>query len=348
MHYASFKGNIRIIKYLISLGADTYAQDNDENNVMHFAAQGNQVASLFFFWQNYNFNFEMKNICQSTPLHWAAYLNYEIMLSFLIAWGANINCTDKEGNTPLHLSVMISERMRDLRWVKILLMRGADRNMVNDSKMRPIDLVQSGDMHDDLITILKNPNFWTCFMVTLPLTKINKSWKTAIFFFIAITVINALWALLVIPLTKDYKQYAIIIASSLMILTLIVFFWGWIINPGFIKPDPKLDFQELLSKVDPYNICPDWRIIRTPRSRHWNIWNKWIERFDHHCPYINNWVGYRNHCLFLLFIFMLSLDLMFHLSIIIYAFITSNPSGDWWEFMKDYYPNYWYYVYSGI
>ena len=48
-------------------------------------------------------------------------------------------------------------------------------------------------------------------------------------------------------------------------------------------------------------MCADCEIIRTPRSRHCAICNRCVERYDHHCPWINNCIGINNHRAFLFF-----------------------------------------------
>jgi len=76
-------------------------------------------------------------------------------------------------------------------------------------------------------------------------------------------------------------------------------------NPGTLTHDTKRDgftFLDLLTKFNPTELCPDCKVIRTPRSRHCAICNVCVERFDHHCPWINNCVGVRNHGPFLLFL----------------------------------------------
>ena len=53
----------------------------------------------------------------------------EITLAYLLAWGANPNLQDADGQTALHLSVKVAERVRNTRSAKILLLRGASRSV---------------------------------------------------------------------------------------------------------------------------------------------------------------------------------------------------------------------------
>jgi hypothetical protein len=66
-------------------------------------------------------------------------------------------------------------------------------------------------------------------------------------------------------------------------------------------------------------LCPDCEVIRTKRSRHCSICNKCVERFDHHCPWINNCVGTKNHGSFMLFLSSISVTL-----IMTFVTVTSN------------------------
>jgi len=58
----------------------------------------------------------------------------------------------------------------------------------------------------------------------------------------------------------------------------------------------------MLKIFDPVNLCPECEVIRTERSRHCTFCGHCIERFDHHCPWINNCVGIGNHHYFITFI----------------------------------------------
>ena len=92
---------------------------------------------------------------------------------------------------------------------------------------------------------------------------------------------------------------------------LIFFILSALTNPGYLKKPTNptflvilvlLEIQELLQVFDPVLLCPDCEVIRTKRSRHCSICNRCVERFDHHCPWVNNCVGSGNHAYFLAFL----------------------------------------------
>jgi len=50
------------------------------------------------------------------------------------------------------------------------------------------------------------------------------------------------------------------------------------------------------------NVCVYDELLKSETSLHCQICNKCVELFDHHCPFINNCLGNRNHKYFLLFL----------------------------------------------
>ena len=54
IHFAAFKGDIKMIKLLIENGADIYATTNRQLNIFHYSAQGNKPTSLIFYLNNIN------------------------------------------------------------------------------------------------------------------------------------------------------------------------------------------------------------------------------------------------------------------------------------------------------
>ena len=72
-------------------------------------------------------------------------------------------------------------------------------------------------------------------------------------------------------------------------------------KPGYLTND-SVDFLDMLKHVDPYQLCPDCKCIKTSRSRHCPVCKHCIERYDHHCPWINNCVGLHNHNAFYMYL----------------------------------------------
>ena len=110
--------------------------------------------------------------------------------------------------------------------------------------------------------------------------------------------------------------------TVLWILVIITFFLACCRDPGILKPE--YDIMELLTNFHPNDICPRCKILTTPRSHHCNICDQCVQNWDHHCPWINNCVGLRNHGAF--FLHLLFVTLLFGLYI--EPPITAAISGD--------------------
>lgn len=132
LHYASFRGNVHICKTLINNGADINAKNKAGLNVLHIAAQGDQPISLYYF-KTLHMDLKMRDYRNSTPLHWACFSNSEVALIYLLGWlrQERLSMQDIDGYTPLHLAVKASEQLKSGRPLRALLMKGADKNIVD-------------------------------------------------------------------------------------------------------------------------------------------------------------------------------------------------------------------------
>lgn len=97
--------------------------------------------------------------------------------------------------------------------------------------------------------------------------------------------------------------------SSLVITLYAMFVWAFITHimamcksPGYLQKPTDISFMQMLEIFDPVLLCPDCQVVRTDRSRHCSFCGHCVERFDHHCPWINNCVGTANHGVFTLFL----------------------------------------------
>jgi hypothetical protein len=74
-------------------------------------------------------------------------------------------------------------------------------------------------------------------------------------------------------------------------------------DPGFVKQDDDINYLEVLESVDINSICPDSRLIKPPRAKYCMVCNRCVDRFDHHCPWLNICVGRNNLKFFQFYIF---------------------------------------------
>ena len=103
----------------------------------------------------------------------------------------------------MHLAVVSSEIVKDTRCAKILLLKGASRDIRIYNGHRPADLVKIGTTEKELRSILKKPKYCTCLMLKLPPTKTKKSPSSAIFFVFLLLTLTGGFFWFVFPKIKE-------------------------------------------------------------------------------------------------------------------------------------------------
>ena len=79
-------------------------------------------------------------------MHWAGFSGADLTLNYILAWGGDTEMRDSKGLTPLHLAVKSSKEHRSTKGVKQLLIKGADRNALDNVGMKPIDYMPLPDL----------------------------------------------------------------------------------------------------------------------------------------------------------------------------------------------------------
>ena len=93
----------------------------------------------------------------------------------------------------------------------------------------------------------------------------------------------------------------------------ITFYCLTLIDPGYVPL--KKDFLGLMERLVDEElhldyICINCENLRPENTMHCNYCNKCVQGFDHHCTFVNNCLGYKNHRYFLLFLFFFTLYML--------------------------------------
>lgn len=126
--YAAYSGKMDVIRYFVEdHRVNEFAKTNNGLNALHLASQKNMVSPFLYF--RGRISLEEVDDMNSTPLHWAAYMNSEEVVFYILSTISieSMNKKDSEGNTPLMLAVTYG----NTRIVRRLLIKGANRYLKN-------------------------------------------------------------------------------------------------------------------------------------------------------------------------------------------------------------------------
>lgn len=110
------------------------------------------------------------------------------------------------------------------------------------------------------------------------------------------------------------NQDTALVMINVICFTLAIFFYCLtLIDPGYVPL--KKDFLGLMERLVDEElhldyICINCENLRPENTMHCNYCNKCVQGFDHHCTFVNNCLGYKNHRYFLLFLLFFTFYIM--------------------------------------
>ncbi|XP_064646401.1 serine/threonine-protein phosphatase 6 regulatory ankyrin repeat subunit B-like [Lineus longissimus] len=102
--FSSLKGNLDMFKHLISLGADVKATDKNGLNVMHMASQSSNTDLVDYLVNSLGLDVNCRTGDNRTPLLFSSLKGNLDMFKHLISLGADVNATDKNGLSVMHMA----------------------------------------------------------------------------------------------------------------------------------------------------------------------------------------------------------------------------------------------------
>ncbi len=317
LHYASFRGNIKIIKLLIANYAEINSLTHTGYNMIHKAAMGNKPSAIIYYNLKYHMNLEDTDENQMNALHLAVRNSMENSVIFLLALGINPNLKDKDGCTPLHYAVKNSQS----RIVKKLLQRGADRNVPDFKReMTPVMLARN---KPEILEIFRKKGICEKLFFKPDISKKTLcSNKNMILFIVLHVVIFIFVFFLFLPyFQSDIFSGIYIAAFGLVFILYIILSFS---NPGKMI---NYNFQNLLDIVEQGNdaedFCPYCLVKNKFRSKHCLVCQCCVDEFDHHCFWVGNCIGKKNYTLFFIFLVYILLNTLYNIGVNIYYLVST-------------------------
>ena len=314
LHYASFRGNIKIIKLLITNYADINALTNNGLNMIHKSAQGNKPSAIIYFNKKYHMSLEESEKNKKlNALHLATISGMDESVIFLLNLGINPNKKDIKGNTALHYAVKFS----NIRIIKKLLQYGANKDIKNINNKTPFMMAQK---KPEIMEIFRKKNICEKLFFKPDLTK-NNFYSNIIIFFTLHILIFLLVFFTLLPYFDNtiFSITYIVIYFFVFVLYILLFFS----NPGIMINKEYEDLLDIVEKgEEAENFCPHCLVKHKYKSLHCLICKKCIEEFDHHCFWVGNCVGNNNYTLFFIFLIYVILNILFNFGIPTFYLLT--------------------------
>lgn len=158
--------------------------------------------------------------------------------------------------------------------------------------------------------------------------------KWCLFYWFYEDIVAKRW-LSILPLTK-IGTVLFVVFNSLGYLASVSHLRAALWDPGIITPDIKAPGEMPENEIKGCKRC---NLIWKPmRAHHCSECNVCIFKMDHHCPWINSWVGIRNTKYFFLFTLYTGIGALLSIAILVTCFILLLREESEVHTKKKYYP----------
>ncbi|CAH1401021.1 unnamed protein product [Nezara viridula] len=126
---------VSVMKTLLDHGAELNAQSYLKQTALHRAAAGG-YAGVVDYLLSWNASLSIEDYLCFTPFQWAASIGNVKVLDILLKHGDDVNRNGCNGVTALHMAI----RRNDTAFIKYLLSKNADPNIMSEDGQTPLDL----------------------------------------------------------------------------------------------------------------------------------------------------------------------------------------------------------------
>ena len=320
IHWAIIYGHLPIIDYLFSKGISVEELCGKGYTPLITAAQYGQTG-ICVYLVSHGADLMAVDPDGDTALHWAAYRGQMDTCQYLMNVGVNPLLLDGFNQNCLHLSVL----SKSITTVELFLDKGLDPQLKDRNGNSPI-MIAVKRKYNNIATALYGESAGPTLSIQSLIYGPNTRGKWQVIFFVCAMLF---WGYpfyyykLVIPTFHSWYHI-----HSWFIISNIVMWIFYLIaaytKPGYLPCNTE-EYEVIMQKIraqpnfgnnteieeyhNPFlSLCHTCKLVRPPRGKHCRLCKRCINHFDHHCPWVNNCVGFRNRVSFIFFLILLNIN----------------------------------------
>eukprot|EP00824_Muranothrix_gubernata_P005869 TRINITY_DN17637_c0_g1_i1.p1 TRINITY_DN17637_c0_g1~~TRINITY_DN17637_c0_g1_i1.p1 ORF type:complete len:691 (+),score=127.34 TRINITY_DN17637_c0_g1_i1:2-2074(+) len=322
LHWATINGHFRVVHFLVEHGADVNKPDSKGYTALFHAVQsGHKNIAEYLLLREADVHHIDKE--GHTILHWAAYMGHEDLIELALQFDREfLHVQDAQGMTALHWTAC-----RDNASASRFLIRNGANPLIKEMKGQTPAQVAEEKNYEGLAEGLRQyaqSYRWKRHLRPIFFPDVYRSSFHVNIFWGSLLMDILTYASTLVYYTASYTftTWTFIMAFALLVYLLSKCVWG---DPGKITAS-EANQKELLMQWQMGALCLTCTVPRPPRSKHCRQCGICVNRMDHHCAWVNNCIGSKNHTVFMLMcgVFEVAASLYIALAFI---FLTIEPGA---------------------